>query len=80
MLSAQKQQLHRRDALTIFECNNKSDMTAGSSTTLKNWASQLQIYMSLKDPSLIKIMDNVRRETTPIYDDAFIKRELDKEK
>eukprot|EP00971_Amphidinium_carterae_P301550 5991265-Amphidinium_carterae.1 len=43
MLSLPYQQLHRREAPTIFEDNNKSDTTAGSSTTFKNWASELKL-------------------------------------
>eukprot|EP00971_Amphidinium_carterae_P165859 3287555-Amphidinium_carterae.1 len=72
MLSAPKQQFHRREALTMFESNNKPDATAKLSTTFKNWASTLQIYMSLKDRNLIDIMDNIRRETIPISNDASI--------
>eukprot|EP00971_Amphidinium_carterae_P306818 6097419-Amphidinium_carterae.5 len=64
MLSLPKQQLHRREAPTIFEGNNKSNTTtAGSSTTFKNWARELQIYMSLEDHNLLDIMENVKRQT-----------------
>eukprot|EP00971_Amphidinium_carterae_P042805 841127-Amphidinium_carterae.1 len=59
MRSLPKQQLHRRDVPTIFEGNNKSDTTAGSSTTFKNRASELQIYMSLEDHNLPEILENV---------------------
>eukprot|EP00971_Amphidinium_carterae_P213461 4236221-Amphidinium_carterae.1 len=57
MLSLPQQQLHRREIPTIFEGNNKSNTTAGSSTTFKNWASELQIYMSLKDYNLTDILE-----------------------
>eukprot|EP00971_Amphidinium_carterae_P214196 4250818-Amphidinium_carterae.1 len=78
MLSLRKEQLHRREVPTIFEGNNKSDLTAGSSTTFKNWSSELQICMSLEDHNLIDIMENVKRQSTPIYDDAFIDHKPDK--
>eukprot|EP00971_Amphidinium_carterae_P178123 3532986-Amphidinium_carterae.3 len=76
MLSASKQQAHHKEAQTIFEGNNKSDTTAGSTTTYKNWASELQIYMSLEDHNIIDITE---RNYTPINDKAFIKHELDKQ-
>eukprot|EP00971_Amphidinium_carterae_P160597 3183951-Amphidinium_carterae.2 len=69
-LAAPKQQLHRREAPTIFEGNNKSDTTAGSSTTGTGHQNSLQIHMSLEDHNLIDIMENVRCETAPIHDDA----------
>eukprot|EP00971_Amphidinium_carterae_P170442 3377096-Amphidinium_carterae.1 len=62
-------------APTILEGNNKSelsDTTAGLSATFKNWASELQIYMWLEAHNLIDILENVMRQTTPIYDDEFI--------
>eukprot|EP00971_Amphidinium_carterae_P186163 3695516-Amphidinium_carterae.1 len=64
---------------TIFEGNNKLDSTTGPFTTFKNWASELQIYKSLEDHNLIDIMDNVKRQTMPIYDDSFIDQKLDKQ-
>eukprot|EP00971_Amphidinium_carterae_P011451 225402-Amphidinium_carterae.1 len=80
MPSLPKQQLHRRNPPTAFEGNNKSNQTAGSSTAFKNCASELQIYMSLEAHNWIDIMNNVRRQSTPIYDDNFIKHEVDKER
>eukprot|EP00971_Amphidinium_carterae_P286570 5689279-Amphidinium_carterae.3 len=66
MRSAPKNKLHGREVPTIFEGNIKSDTTAGSSTTFKNWASELQIYMSLEDHNLIDIMETVKRQTTEL--------------
>eukprot|EP00971_Amphidinium_carterae_P257557 5112400-Amphidinium_carterae.1 len=48
------------EAPTIFEGNSKSDQTAG-------------IYISLEDHNLIDIMENIKRQSTPIYvDDGII--------
>eukprot|EP00971_Amphidinium_carterae_P170965 3388133-Amphidinium_carterae.1 len=79
MLSAPKHQTHRRNKPTIFEGKNKSDTTAGSTTTFKDWASEVQIYMSLEDHNINDILEDVKRESVPIYDEAFIEHELDKQ-
>eukprot|EP00971_Amphidinium_carterae_P078222 1547602-Amphidinium_carterae.1 len=44
---------------TPFEGNNKSDSTSGSSTTF-----QVTTYISLEDPKLHEIFDNVKPQTT----------------
>eukprot|EP00971_Amphidinium_carterae_P170047 3369275-Amphidinium_carterae.1 len=78
MLCLRTQQLHRRETPTLFEGNNKSDTTAGSLTTSKNWASEPQTYMHvIEDRSLTDILEAVKRQTIPIYDDSFVENKLD---
>eukprot|EP00971_Amphidinium_carterae_P052798 1039786-Amphidinium_carterae.2 len=60
-------------------CCNNSDTTAGSSPMFKHWASELQIYMSLEDHNVTDNLENIKRQTIPIYDDSFIEDELDKQ-
>eukprot|EP00971_Amphidinium_carterae_P134855 2672453-Amphidinium_carterae.1 len=78
MRSVPKQQQHRREAPAIFEGNNKSDATSGATTTFKNWAAELQIYMSLEDHNITNIMDEVKREPIPIIDIDYVEHELEK--
>eukprot|EP00971_Amphidinium_carterae_P121644 2408971-Amphidinium_carterae.1 len=79
MQSISKQQQHRREAPAIFEGNNKSDTTTGSTTPFKNWATaKLQIYMSLEDHKTTDIMDKVKQETIPIIDIDYVEHELEK--
>eukprot|EP00971_Amphidinium_carterae_P332557 6466782-Amphidinium_carterae.1 len=58
MPSVPKQQSHCRKTPTLFEGNNKSATTSGSTTTFKNWASELQIYMSLEDRNITHIIEH----------------------
>eukprot|EP00971_Amphidinium_carterae_P309109 6142490-Amphidinium_carterae.1 len=61
MLTTPKQQPHKREIPSTFE-GNKQDQTLGPTTTFKNWASEVQIYMSLEDHNLSTIMDTVKTQ------------------
>eukprot|EP00971_Amphidinium_carterae_P230205 4568772-Amphidinium_carterae.1 len=58
----------RRKLPSTFE-GNKQEQTLGPTTTFKNWASEIQIYMSLEDHNLSTITHNVKTQTRPINDD-----------
>eukprot|EP00971_Amphidinium_carterae_P323374 6426480-Amphidinium_carterae.1 len=45
-------------------------------TTFKNWASEVQIYMSLDDHNLTTLMDKVKTEKVPINDANYIDHQL----
>eukprot|EP00971_Amphidinium_carterae_P058347 1154158-Amphidinium_carterae.1 len=51
MLSLPKQTSHKRNLPTVFE-GNKQNEQQGPTTTFKNWATEVQIYMSLEDHNL----------------------------
>eukprot|EP00971_Amphidinium_carterae_P119235 2361862-Amphidinium_carterae.1 len=75
MLTVPKQQPHRRELPTVFE-HNKQDQQHGSMTTLKNWAPEVPIYMSLEDHNLATVMEDVKTQTVPIHDAGYIDHEL----
>eukprot|EP00971_Amphidinium_carterae_P172530 3420061-Amphidinium_carterae.2 len=75
MLTVPKQQPHRRELPSVFE-GNKQDQTLGPTTTFKNWASEVQIHMSLEDHNLATLMENVKTQTVPISDAGYIDHEL----
>eukprot|EP00971_Amphidinium_carterae_P176662 3502532-Amphidinium_carterae.1 len=53
----QQQQQHKRNSPSIFK-GNKPHQSSGPTTTFKNWAAELQIYMSLEDNNISFIMDD----------------------
>eukprot|EP00971_Amphidinium_carterae_P341400 6480171-Amphidinium_carterae.3 len=57
-----KQQPHRRELPIVFE-GNKPDQQSGSMTTFKNWAAEVQIYMSLEDHNLATVMNEAKEQT-----------------
>eukprot|EP00971_Amphidinium_carterae_P230903 4581956-Amphidinium_carterae.1 len=75
MLTVPKQQPHRRDLPSVFE-GNKQDQAFGHTTTFKNWAAEVQIYMSLEDHNLAALMENVKTQTMPINDASYIDHKL----
>eukprot|EP00971_Amphidinium_carterae_P345485 6486472-Amphidinium_carterae.1 len=71
MLSLPKQTSHKRDLPNTFE-GNKANEQQGATTTFKNWAAEVQIYMSLEDHNMADIMDDTKHRTTAIMDDHYI--------
>eukprot|EP00971_Amphidinium_carterae_P077275 1526134-Amphidinium_carterae.1 len=62
MLTVPKQQPHRRDLPIVF-AGSSPEQHSGSMTTFKNWAAEVQMYMSLEDHNLATVMDDVRAQT-----------------
>eukprot|EP00971_Amphidinium_carterae_P162432 3220087-Amphidinium_carterae.1 len=60
MLSLPKQTSHKRDLP-----NRQSDQQ-GATTTFKNWAAEVQIYMSLEDHNLAEITKETKDMKTAI--------------
>eukprot|EP00971_Amphidinium_carterae_P000660 13053-Amphidinium_carterae.1 len=56
MLTVPKQRPHRRELPIVFE-GNKPEQQIGSMTTFKNWAAEVQTYMSQEDHNLATVMD-----------------------
>eukprot|EP00971_Amphidinium_carterae_P110440 2187902-Amphidinium_carterae.2 len=78
MFTVPKQQPHRRDLPIIFE-GNKPEQQSGSMTTFKNWAAEVQIYMSLEDHNLVTVMNDARDQsdqTVPINNAGYIDHRL----
>eukprot|EP00971_Amphidinium_carterae_P041876 822977-Amphidinium_carterae.1 len=71
MLSLPKQVSHKRDLPNIFE-ENKPNEQQGSTTTFKNWAAEVQIYMSLEDHNLSNIMEDTKAMKQSIMDGHYI--------
>eukprot|EP00971_Amphidinium_carterae_P075150 1485458-Amphidinium_carterae.1 len=71
MLSLPIQISHKRDVPNIFE-GNKPNEQQGSTTTFKNWAAELQIYMSLEDHNLSSIMEETKGMKQAIVDMHYI--------
>eukprot|EP00971_Amphidinium_carterae_P050427 993145-Amphidinium_carterae.1 len=65
MLSFPKQTSHKRDLPNTFEGNRQTDQH-GATTTFKNWAAEVRIYMSLEDPNLAEIMKETKEMKTAI--------------
>eukprot|EP00971_Amphidinium_carterae_P313321 6226820-Amphidinium_carterae.1 len=55
---------------------NKPEQQSGSMTTFKDWAAEVQIYMSLEDHNLVTVMNEARDQTAPINDARYIDHEL----
>eukprot|EP00971_Amphidinium_carterae_P060794 1203251-Amphidinium_carterae.1 len=64
MLSLPKQTSHKK-LPTTFEGNGQTDQQ-GATTTCKNWAAEVQIYMSLQDHNLADIMKDTKDMKTAI--------------
>eukprot|EP00971_Amphidinium_carterae_P287499 5706673-Amphidinium_carterae.2 len=71
MLSLPKQTFHKRDLPNTFEGNKATDQQ-GATTTFKNWAAEVQIYMLLEDHNLATIMEDTKALKTAIVDDHYI--------
>eukprot|EP00971_Amphidinium_carterae_P239046 4745145-Amphidinium_carterae.2 len=61
MLSVPKQQSHKRKLPAVFK-GNKQNEQHGPTTTFKNWAAEVQIFMSLKDHNLTNMLEDVKTE------------------
>eukprot|EP00971_Amphidinium_carterae_P349790 6491226-Amphidinium_carterae.1 len=71
MLSLPKQTSHKRDLPAMFE-GNKQNEQQGPTTTFKNWAAEVQIYMSLKDHNLASILEDTKTQKQTIVDAHYI--------
>eukprot|EP00971_Amphidinium_carterae_P195280 3875002-Amphidinium_carterae.3 len=71
MLSVPKQQSHKKKLPTVFEGNKQTEQQ-GPMTTFKNWAAEVQIYMSLEDHNLATMLDNVKTQKVSIVDTNYI--------
>eukprot|EP00971_Amphidinium_carterae_P104503 2069482-Amphidinium_carterae.1 len=71
MLSVPKQQSHKRKLPSVFEGNKQTEQQ-GPTMTFKNWAAEVQIYMSLEDHNLATIMEDVKTEKVAINDASCI--------
>eukprot|EP00971_Amphidinium_carterae_P216224 4292225-Amphidinium_carterae.1 len=65
MLSVPKQQSHKRELPPIFE-GSKQNEQQGPMTTFKNWAAEVQIYMSLEDHNMANILEGIKTQKNPI--------------
>eukprot|EP00971_Amphidinium_carterae_P132269 2620144-Amphidinium_carterae.1 len=65
MLSLPKQTSHKRDLPNTFEGNRQTDQQ-GATTTFKNGAAEVQIYMSLEGHNLADIMKDTKDMKTAI--------------
>eukprot|EP00971_Amphidinium_carterae_P298158 5924417-Amphidinium_carterae.1 len=71
MLSLPKQTSHKRELPAMFE-GNKQNEQQGPTTTFKNWAAEVQIYMSLEDHNLASILDDSKTQKQSIVDAHYI--------
>eukprot|EP00971_Amphidinium_carterae_P060127 1189879-Amphidinium_carterae.1 len=71
MFSFLKQTSHKRDLPSTFEGNKQTDQQ-GATTTFKNWAAKVQIYMSLEDHNLATIMEDTKTLKTAIVGEHYI--------
>eukprot|EP00971_Amphidinium_carterae_P197332 3916956-Amphidinium_carterae.1 len=67
MLSVPIQQAHKQKLPAVFE-GNKPNEQQGPTTTFKNWAAEVQIYMSLEDHNLATMLEDVKTEKVAITD------------
>eukprot|EP00971_Amphidinium_carterae_P310087 6161805-Amphidinium_carterae.1 len=73
MLSIPKQQSHtRKNYLQYLKATNNVNNKVLLHSLIKNWADEVQIYMSLKDHSLSNIMEDLKREKITINDANYI--------
>eukprot|EP00971_Amphidinium_carterae_P087599 1733336-Amphidinium_carterae.1 len=57
---------------TIFEGNNKGNLSAGPITTFKNWSAKVTTYLFLRETKRIQeILDHVKVQTSPIRDENY---------
>eukprot|EP00971_Amphidinium_carterae_P068608 1358507-Amphidinium_carterae.1 len=71
MLSLPKETSHKRDLPNTFEGNKANDQQ-GATTTFKNWAAEVQIYISLEDHNLATIMEDTKNLKLAIVDEHYI--------
>eukprot|EP00971_Amphidinium_carterae_P029807 586605-Amphidinium_carterae.1 len=71
MLSVPKQQSHKRVLPSVFE-GNKQNEQQGPMATFKNWAAEVQIYMSLEDNNVANILEDIKTQKNPIVDANYI--------
>eukprot|EP00971_Amphidinium_carterae_P160200 3175721-Amphidinium_carterae.1 len=71
MLSVPKQQAQKRDLPPVFE-GNKPNEQQSPMTTFKNWAAEVQIYMSLEDHNLATMLEDVKTQKVAIVDANYI--------
>eukprot|EP00971_Amphidinium_carterae_P126446 2504999-Amphidinium_carterae.1 len=71
MLSVPKQQSHKRKLPAIFAGNTQSEQQ-GPTTTFKNWAAEVHIYMSLEDHNLANILEDIKTEKVAIIDANYV--------
>eukprot|EP00971_Amphidinium_carterae_P002925 57299-Amphidinium_carterae.3 len=71
MHSLPKQTSHKRDLPATFE-GNKPNEQQGPTTTFKNWAAEVQIYMSLEDHNLANILEDTKTQKQSIVDAHYI--------
>eukprot|EP00971_Amphidinium_carterae_P318614 6333139-Amphidinium_carterae.1 len=71
MLSVPKQQSLKRELPSIFE-GSKQNEQQGPMTTFKDWASKVQIYMSLEDHNMASILKDIKTQKHPIVDVNYI--------
>eukprot|EP00971_Amphidinium_carterae_P034404 677212-Amphidinium_carterae.1 len=72
-----QRQRHRREPPSVLE-GNQHEQSSGPVTTFKNWATQLQIDMSMEDAHTNRITDYVKCQTVLIIDANYIEHRLDK--
>eukprot|EP00971_Amphidinium_carterae_P052243 1028503-Amphidinium_carterae.1 len=71
MFCVPKQQSHKREPPSVFE-GNKQNEQQGPMTTFKNWASEVQVYMSLEDHNMATILEDIKTQKKPIVDVNYI--------
>eukprot|EP00971_Amphidinium_carterae_P236810 4699998-Amphidinium_carterae.1 len=71
MLSLPKQVSHKKNFPNVFE-GNKPNEQHGATTTFKNRAADVQIYMSLEDHNLASIMEDTKILKQTIVDEHYI--------
>eukprot|EP00971_Amphidinium_carterae_P316767 6296762-Amphidinium_carterae.1 len=76
MLSVPKQQSHKRELPSMFEGNKQAEQQ-GPTTTFKNWAAEVQIYMSLADHKLATIMEDVKKHSTTRHTITYDETDLE---
>eukprot|EP00971_Amphidinium_carterae_P107983 2137836-Amphidinium_carterae.1 len=58
---------------------NKRVLSQGPTTKFKNWAAELQFYMSLEDHNIAQLMDEAKQQTVLIMDEDYIEYELERQ-
>eukprot|EP00971_Amphidinium_carterae_P300673 5974238-Amphidinium_carterae.1 len=72
MLSVPKQQSHKRELPSVFEGNKQNEQQGPTTTTFKNWAAEVQIYMSLEDHNMANILEDIKTQKSTIVDANYI--------
>eukprot|EP00971_Amphidinium_carterae_P010753 212458-Amphidinium_carterae.1 len=71
MFSIPKEQSHKRELPAVFQ-GNKPNEQQGPTTTFKNRAVEVQIYMSLEDHNLANTLEDVTTEKVAITDANYV--------